>query len=168
MPRSICRFLLSRDSGKRFNGVQALDDVSFEISAGEIVALLGENGVGESTLIKILAGVHVPSSGTLLFRCAPTDARAMRGRIAFVHRDLGLVGWMTVAEDNALATTYARWRGLIAWGSVRSHADAALSLVGSNIDPDQSQGRSIKSAVISRLVRGSRDSRQRLYAFGAG
>lgn len=62
-----------RGVGKRFNGVIALEDVSFDVAAGEIVALLGENGAGKSTLIKILAGVHAPSSGTLLFRGAPTD-----------------------------------------------------------------------------------------------
>ena len=123
--------------GKRFNGVPALQDVSFAIAAGEIVALLGENGAGKSTLIKILAGVHAPSSGSLLFRGAPTDARAMRGRVAFVHQDLGLVDWMTVAENIALATRYARRGGLIAWSSVRSQAEAALSLVGGDIDPDQ-------------------------------
>src|SRR5271156_5190087 len=83
--------LAVRGIGKRFNGVPALDDVSFDVAAGEIVALLGENGAGKSTLIKILAGVHAPSSGSLMFRGAPTDARAMRGRVAFVHQDLGLV-----------------------------------------------------------------------------
>ena len=129
--------LAVRGVGKRFNGVTALEDVSFDVAAGEIVALLGENGAGKSTLIKILAGVHAPSSGSLLFRGTPTDARAMRGRVAFVHQDLGLVDWMTVAENIALATTYAKRRGLISWGSVRAAAEAALSLVGGDIDPEQ-------------------------------
>jgi ribose transport system ATP-binding protein len=138
-PRAAPRILVLEVRGvsKRFNGVSALEDVSFDVAAGEIVALLGENGAGKSTLIKILAGVHAPSSGTLLFRGAPTDARAMRGRVAFVHQDLGLVDWMTVAENIALATTYAKRRGLISWGAVRASAEAALSLVGGDIDPEQ-------------------------------
>jgi ribose transport system ATP-binding protein len=123
--------------GKRFNGVPALEDVSFDVAPGEIVALLGENGAGKSTLIKILAGVHAPSSGTLLFRGEPADARAMRGRLAFVHQDLGLVEWMTVAENIALATTYGNRRGLIVWRAVRERAREALALVGGEIDPDQ-------------------------------
>ena len=126
-----------RGIGKRFNGVSALEDVSFDVAPAEIVALLGENGAGKSTLIKILAGVHAPSSGMLLFRGSPTDARAMRGRVAFVHQDLGLIDWMTVAENIALATTYAKRRGLIAWNAVRARAEAALSLVGGDIDPNQ-------------------------------
>ncbi|PVX85925.1 sugar ABC transporter ATP-binding protein [Paraburkholderia unamae] len=122
---------------KRFNGVPALQDVSFDVYPGEIVALLGENGAGKSTLIKILAGVHAPSSGGLLFRGEPVDARAMHGRLAFVHQDLGLVDWMTVAENMALATTFCKKRGLIAWRDVKERARAALALVGGDIDPDQ-------------------------------
>lgn len=129
--------LTVRNIGKRFNGVPALQDVSFEVHPGEIVALLGENGAGKSTLIKILAGVHAPSSGSLLFRGEPVDARAMHGRLAFVHQDLGLVDWMTVAENIALATTFCRKRGLIAWREVRERARAALALVGGDIDTDQ-------------------------------
>jgi ribose transport system ATP-binding protein len=123
--------------GKRFNGVPALQDVSFKVSPGEIVALLGENGAGKSTLIKILAGVHAPSSGKLLFRGEPVDARAMHGRLAFVHQDLGLVDWMTVAENIALGTTFCKRAGLIAWGKVRDRARVALDLVGGDIDPEQ-------------------------------
>ena len=52
---------------KRYGAVTALEDVSFDIRAGEVLALLGDNGAGKSTLIKILAGAQPPSSGRLLF-----------------------------------------------------------------------------------------------------
>jgi ribose transport system ATP-binding protein len=129
--------LTVRRIGKRFNGVPALDDISFDVAPGEIVALLGENGAGKSTLIKILAGVHAPSSGSLLFRGVPTDARAMHGKLAFIHQDLGLVDWMTVAENIALGTSYGRRRGLISWRVVHERARDALALVGGEIDPEQ-------------------------------
>ena len=50
---------------KNFGGVKALQDVSLEVLAGEIHALLGENGAGKSTILKILNGVHEPSAGTI-------------------------------------------------------------------------------------------------------
>ena len=51
--------------GKRFPGVVALDNVSFEVGVGEIVALAGENGAGKSTLMKILGGVYQPDAGSV-------------------------------------------------------------------------------------------------------
>ena len=50
---------------KSFGGVRALDDVSLEVDVGEIHALLGENGAGKSTILKILNGVHAPSAGLI-------------------------------------------------------------------------------------------------------
>jgi len=122
--------------GKRFHGVPALHPTSFNIYPGEIVALLGKNGAGKSTLIKILAGVYTPDSGRLLFRNQALNARNLHGRIAFVHQDLGLIDWMTVAENIALGTRYARRAGLIAWRTVAAQARQALAMVDMDIDPD--------------------------------
>jgi D-xylose transport system ATP-binding protein len=79
---------------KRFGAVSALTDVSLDIRAGEVVALVGDNGAGKSTLVKILAGVHQPSSGTIEFMGKPvrldSSATALRLGIATVFQDLAL------------------------------------------------------------------------------
>ena len=95
-----------RNVSKRFGGTQAVDAVSFDVHAGEIVALLGENGAGKSTLIKLLAGIFPIDSGEMRFDGQPESAWRSSDRarqpVAFIHQDLGLVEWMTVAENVAL------------------------------------------------------------------
>jgi simple sugar transport system ATP-binding protein len=85
---------------KRFGGVTALDDVSFDAHAGTVTCLLGDNGAGKSTLIRILSGVYPPTTGRLLLDgeevrfASPRDALS-RG-IATVYQDLALVPLMSV------------------------------------------------------------------------
>src|SRR5271165_4059562 len=123
---------------KRFTGTLALDHVDFDVRRGEVHALLGQNGAGKSTLIKILAGVYQADAGEILYagkRVRPaTDALP----IAFIHQDLGLVEWMTVAENVAIQTGYPRSRaGLISWPRVKNAAAEALAIMGSDLDHDQ-------------------------------
>jgi len=89
--------------GKRFPGVQALDDVGLEVLPGEIHALLGENGAGKSTLIKILSGAQQPDSGTIEFggervtMVSPHDAQ--RRGIVTIYQEFTLAPNMTIAEN---------------------------------------------------------------------
>ena len=62
---------------KQFPGVLALDQVDFELRAGEVHVLFGENGAGKSTLIQMLAGVHAPTAGSLRFRGEPLDLQGV-------------------------------------------------------------------------------------------
>ena len=65
--------LVTRGLSKRYGAVQALDEVDFELRAGEVMALLGENGAGKSTMVKMLSGLVVPDSGTVEIEvCHPT------------------------------------------------------------------------------------------------
>ena len=98
--------LIVRGVSKQFGGTQALNDVGMRLNAGEILALLGENGAGKSTLIKILAGVHALDAGTVAFRGVDVTDALRRFPIAFIHQDLGLIDWMTVAENICLTLGY--------------------------------------------------------------
>jgi ABC-type sugar transport system ATPase subunit len=95
--------LEARGLAKRFLHVQALDDVSFRVYPGEVVALVGDNGAGKSTLMKSLCGAYQPDAGTILidgrevaFR-SPRDA--MSHGIAVVYQDLALVDHRDVATN---------------------------------------------------------------------
>jgi ribose transport system ATP-binding protein len=142
--------LLVENVSKRFGGTQALDQVGMRLEAGEIVALLGENGAGKSTLIKILAGVYTLDEGRISFRGRDVSGGLRRLPIAFIHQDLGLIDWMTVAENICLTLGYPRRHGMVDWAAARRRAGAALEVLGADIDPDlriQSLSRTEKSLV---------------------
>ncbi|WP_353613727.1 sugar ABC transporter ATP-binding protein [Mangrovibacter phragmitis] len=125
---------------KRFGGNPAVNDVSLHVMPGEVLALLGENGAGKSTLIKVLAGVYSRDSGDILFKgqsisSAAAIKSATQQPIAFIHQDLGLVDWMTVAENMALVMGFPRKLGLIRWREIERRARQALLDVGIDIDP---------------------------------
>jgi ribose transport system ATP-binding protein len=122
---------------KRFGGTQAVSDVGFSVRRGEIVALLGENGAGKSTLIKMLAGVYAADTGEFRFQGVAFDPRQGHPGIAFIHQDLGLIEWMTVAENICLMqNAYPRRFGLIDWRGARQRALVALAEVSDTINPD--------------------------------
>ena len=132
------------------------------------MALLGENGAGKSTLIKSLAGIHTPDEGRIQFKGEgyfhkPPKLNEKQ-KVAFIHQDLGLVEWMTVAENVGLARGYSRRNGLIDWRATEHRASDALAMVGCDFDPTkrvQDLSRSEKSLVaIARAVN--------LETFGAG
>ena len=124
---------------KNFGGTQALRSVSLHIERGEIVALLGENGAGKSTLIKTLGGLHIPDEGRVLIDGAEylhKPGKIVSGpQVAFIHQDLGLIEWMSIAENIALAVGFPKSRGLISWRESEEIARQALQLVDSDFDP---------------------------------
>ena len=83
-----------RGVSKHFGAVSALTDIELDVHAGEVVALVGDNGAGKSTLVKILAGVHQPSTGTITFDgqqvTLPNPGAALHLGIATVFQDLAL------------------------------------------------------------------------------
>ncbi len=102
-----------RSLGKRFGGITALKDVSFEAEAGRITAVIGPNGAGKTTLFNLVAGVYPPSSGEVLLRGRslaglPAHERAKLG-IARTFQNVLLFGQMTALE-NVMVGRHARSR----------------------------------------------------------
>lgn len=88
---------------KRFPGVLALNNVDYELKAGEVHALLGENGAGKSTLIKVLGGIYEADEGEIYLSGKKTEIHdvtdAQKNGIAIIHQELVVVPHMTVAEN---------------------------------------------------------------------
>lgn len=137
--RSPCALRL-RGVSKTFPGVRALEGVNLEIAPGEIHALLGQNGCGKSTLIKVLAGFHRPDPGASAeVDGAPLElgsaAAAERAGIRFVHQNLGLVVELSAVDNIAMALGYARTRlGSISWGEQARRTRQLLDEFGIDLD----------------------------------
>jgi simple sugar transport system ATP-binding protein len=96
-----------RNVTKRFPGIVANDDVSFDLREGEVHALLGENGAGKSTLMNILYGLYHPDEGEILIKGRPvrlgSPSTAIAAGVGMVHQHFMLIPVMTVAENIVLA-----------------------------------------------------------------
>jgi ABC-type sugar transport system ATPase subunit len=126
---------------KRFPGVLALDRMDLTIHEGEIVALLGQNGAGKSTIMQILAGVHPHGSyaGEISMRGRPfvvaTVAEARARGIALVAQEVNVVGELTVAENMFLGAEPTRFGGVFLDHAARlARARAALAAFGVDVD----------------------------------
>jgi inositol transport system ATP-binding protein len=129
---------------KSFAGVKALDNVELKIKRGEVHALMGENGAGKSTFMKILIGMHPADSGEILFEGQPIDIRhshtqaALKKGIAMIHQELLLVPEMTVAENLFLGKESTSWfRWWVDDKSIHQQATALLQKIGLDIDPQK-------------------------------
>lgn len=121
---------------KSFYATHAANNVSFDVHPGEIVALLGENGAGKSTVIKMLAGVYTPDAGEVFIDGKKIALDGKNPEIAFVHQALGLIEWMTVAENIAQIIGYPRRLGLISPRAMNQQARDVLGIVAGGIDPE--------------------------------
>jgi inositol transport system ATP-binding protein len=130
-----------RDVKKTFPGVVALNGVQLEVGRGEVHALLGENGAGKSTMLKILSGAHPPDAGqgTLEFDGRPLDLgdtplRRQEIGIVTIYQEFNLLPAMSVAENMYLGREPLR-NGLIDWGRMFNDARRIIDELGLELGP---------------------------------
>lgn len=137
-------FLRVNNISKSFAGVHALQNVSFTINAGEIHCLIGENGSGKSTMIKIIAGVYEPDEGEIIIagkkykRLHPIDT--IREGIQIIYQDFSLFPNFTVAENIALNSQLSENKKLVDMRAVRRIAREALESINVTMDLDMLVG----------------------------
>ena len=127
---------------KSYPGVTALEDVDFELHAGEVHCLVGENGAGKSTLVKLLGGAELPTRGRIsvdgaeLAMRAPLDA--LRAGIGVIYQDFKLVPHLSVAENISLGLLPRRARlPVIDWPALRARARRLLAMLGEDLPVDR-------------------------------
>ena len=121
---------------KTFPGQVALSDITLDLTTGEVHCILGQNGSGKSTFIKVLSGYHTPDPGavirvgdTVASKINPTESRQLGLR--FVHQQAGIVSQLSAVENVALGIGFSRRRvGIIDWKSQERRTRELLSLVG--------------------------------------
>ncbi|GAA4299624.1 hypothetical protein GCM10023178_04170 [Actinomadura luteofluorescens] len=128
---------------KSFDDVRVLDALNLRVEEGSVHALLGGNGSGKSTTLKILAGVYgADDGGTIAIhgeRYATgsyTAAVARSAGLRFVHQDLGLIPDLTINENFALDEGYPRWAGpAISWRRLHGRTEERLRRAQVDLDP---------------------------------
>ena len=122
---------------KRFPGVVALKDVSFEVYRGEVHALVGENGAGKSTLIKILSGVNSLEEGALYLSGRQVKfakpVEAIEKGISVVHQEIKLVNTLSVAENIFIGRPPMNRFGMLNRRQMNREARALLDRIGADI-----------------------------------
>jgi ribose transport system ATP-binding protein len=129
--------LSMQNVSKGFPGVQALEDVNLEVSAGEVLVLVGENGAGKSSLMKILSGIYKKDSGKILLDdkeieiTSPLHAQQLG--ITIIHQEMNLMPDLTVAQNIFIGREPSKL-GILSEGELNRKATEFLTRIGINID----------------------------------
>ncbi|MGO0063403.1 sugar ABC transporter ATP-binding protein [Brevibacillus fluminis] len=130
---------------KTFPGVKALDQVHFQLKPGEIHALMGENGAGKSTFIKIITGVHRPNEGEIYVNGQLTEIKnpkdAQKLGIAAIYQHVTCFPDLSVTENIFMGhEKIAKGTNRILWGQMHAEAQKLLTELGANFDPKTKMG----------------------------
>ncbi|MFB4267590.1 ABC transporter ATP-binding protein [Nonomuraea sp. GTA35] len=150
-----------RDVTREHGQVHALRGVSLEVSAGELVAVMGPSGSGKSTLLNLAGGLDLPTSGTVTIEGEDLSrvkdlAALRRGRVGYVFQDLNLIPSLTAAENVMLPRELDGVRA----GQARAEALAVLAEVGveeiADRFPEELSGGQRQRVAIARALVGER------------
>lgn len=149
----------ARNFSKTFSGRTVLRSVDLDVLPGEVHGLVGQNGSGKSTFIKILAGYHSPDPGASLevrgeavsLPLDPGDPRSLG--MSFVHQDLGLADTMSIVDNLCVGRYEAGFAWRIPWRQERARVAAALARFGLSVSPDTkiSDLRDVERAMVAIL-----------------
>ncbi len=127
---------------KKFPGVTALSDISFNIMPGEVHVLLGENGAGKSTLMKILSGVYRPTSGSIVLNGKPyshlTPKTSAENGISVIYQELSVINELSIRENlfvGKLPVKKLLGMSIIDYHEMQKRAVELLGKVGLRRDP---------------------------------
>src|ERR1700712_3445333 len=127
-------FLTARDIRKAYGGAHALKGVSLELNAGEVHGLVGANGAGKSTFIKVLAGLTSPDAGEVLIDGKPAHIsmpqHAAALGMSFIHQELAFVPGMTVLENILLGLPKKTRFGMVDWRAMARDVQPIATRVG--------------------------------------
>lgn len=134
-----------RDITKVFPGVKALDGVNFDLKQGEIHALMGENGAGKSTFIKVITGVHQPEKGEMRLDGQPVKFASTRDSqaagIVCIYQHSTAYPHLSVTENMFLGHELTKGKmKTLDWKEMHKRAKSLLESLGSDIDPKAEMG----------------------------
>ena len=131
--------LNTKNIGKSFSGVNVLRKVDFELKPGEVHTLVGENGAGKSTFVKILSGVYTPSEGDIFLDNEKvqisTPIVAQKNGISLIHQEPQSFSHLSVAENIFMGHMDGNNFSQVKWENINKSSEKILSSIGLEIDP---------------------------------
>ena len=116
---------------KSFPGVKALDGAQLNVYPGQVMALMGENGAGKSTMMKVMTGIYQADAGQIILNGEPVSfggpRQSQAAGISIIHQELNLIDDLSIAENIFLGREPQKFPGLIDWRKMFSEADALLA-----------------------------------------
>ncbi|KHS79036.1 ribose ABC transporter ATP-binding protein RbsA [Pectobacterium brasiliense] len=123
---------------KSFPGVKALSGAALKVYPGKVMALVGENGAGKSTMMKVLTGIYRKDAGSIHFLGKEVDfsgpKASQEAGIGIIHQELNLIPQLTIAENIFLGREFTNRFGRIDWNKMYAEADKLLKRLNLRYD----------------------------------
>jgi len=131
--------LYTKNIGKTFSGVNVLREVNFNVEPGEVHALVGENGAGKSTFVKILSGVYTPTEGEIFLDekkiQIASPIAAQKNGISLIHQEPQSFSHLSVAENIFMGHMDGSNFSRVKWNDINQSSEKILSSIGLEINP---------------------------------